>query len=47
MHKGSNDNQYMVLGERPSEFDNIQEQPEIRYDRTISEEDLKVKGVFE
>lgn len=47
MHKGSNDNHYMVLGERPSEFDNIQEQPEIRYDRTISEEDLKVKGVFE
>lgn len=37
----------MVLGEGPSEFDNIQEQPEIRYDRTISEEDLEVKGVFE
>lgn len=36
----------MVLGEGSSEFDNIQEQTEIRYDRTISEEDLKVKGVF-
>ena len=36
----------MVLGEGPSEVDNIQEQPEIRYDRTISGEDVKVRGVF-
>ena len=36
----------MVLGEGPSEVDNIQEEPEIRYDRTISGEDVKVRGVF-
>ena len=37
----------MVLSEGPSYVHKIQGQPEIRYDKTISREDLKVKGVFE